>query len=406
LRILFLSQWFQPEPIFKGLPLARALRDRGHEVEVLTGFPNYPGGKVYPGYRIRLWQNETMDGIRLHRVALYPSHDRSGLRRTLNYLSFGLSAASVGNLLVRDRPDVVYAFNLVTLGLAAGLLRLRFGCPVVYDISDLWPESVADSGMLDVPFLLAALDRWSRAVYGKAAHLIAISPGMKRELVRRGADESRVSVVYNWCDEEHMRPAPRDECLAEHYGFRGRFVAMFAGAMGVMQKLDAVLDAAEILERTAPRILFALIGGGVDRDRLRRAASERRLSNVAFIDQQPAENMGRILALADAALVLLKDSPSLRLAIPSKIQAYMAAGKPIVAAIRGDAEDILRDSGAGRIVEPETPGALADALAELARLPESERRAMGLRGRDFYLSKMSMDAGVVAMEKIFRQVAS
>ena len=148
MRILFLTQWFQPEPSIKGLPFAKALRDRGHEVEVLTGFPNYPGGKVYPGYRVRLWQSEIMEGIRVHRVALYPSHDKSALRRMGNYLSFALTSATIGPFLVR-RPDVVYVYNLVTLGLTSRLLQLIYGCPVVYDIQDLWPDSVSGSGMLD-----------------------------------------------------------------------------------------------------------------------------------------------------------------------------------------------------------------------------------------------------------------
>ena len=125
MRILFLTQWFQPEPFFKGLPFVKALRDRGHEVEVLTGFPNYPGGKVYPGYCVRFYQRETMDGIPVHRVALYPSHDKSASRRILNYLSFSLSAFLIGPWLV-GKPDLIYVYNLVTLGPAAFLFRLLF----------------------------------------------------------------------------------------------------------------------------------------------------------------------------------------------------------------------------------------------------------------------------------------
>jgi hypothetical protein len=143
MKILLLTQWFQPEPFFKGLSFAKALKSRGHDVEVLTGFPNYPGGKLYPGYRVRLWQRESVDGIRVNRVALYPSHDRSGLKRMLNYLSFGLSAALIGPLLVQ-KPDVIYVYNLVTLGPAAYLLRFFYGCPVVYDVQDIWPDSVVD----------------------------------------------------------------------------------------------------------------------------------------------------------------------------------------------------------------------------------------------------------------------
>src|SRR5271165_3505961 len=148
MKILMLTQWFQPEPTFKGLPLARALRDRGHEVEVLTGFPNYPGGKLYPGYRVQPWRREIMDGIRVNRVALYPSHDRNAMGRILNYLSFGATSALVGPWVVR-KPDVIHVFNLVTLDVASRLLGLLKGARVVLDVQDLWPESLAASGMMN-----------------------------------------------------------------------------------------------------------------------------------------------------------------------------------------------------------------------------------------------------------------
>jgi len=341
-----------------------------------------------------------MEGINVNRVALFPSHDRSGFRRTLNYLSFGLSSATVGNLLV-SRPDIIYAFNLVTLGLASSLLKQRFRCPVVYDISDLWPDSVVDSGMMNSAFLLEGLSRWSGFIYKSATHLIAASPGMKEELVRRGVEKSRVSVVYNWCNEKHMKPALRDDSLARQLGIQNRFVAMFAGTMGVMQGLEVLLDAAAFLKDTEPSVRLVFVGGGIESGRLRQVATDRRLSNVIFIENQPPENMSRFLALADIALVHLKDSPLLRIAIPSKIQAYMAAGKPIIAAIRGDAESIISESGAGRVVPPERPDSLAKAIVEMSRLPAKVRDDMGRSGLEYYRTRMSMKVGIDAIEKIF-----
>jgi colanic acid biosynthesis glycosyl transferase WcaI len=400
MRILLLSQWFQPEPAFKGLPLAKALQDRGHNVEVLTGFPNYPGGRVYPGYRIGLWQREIMDNIRVNRVALYPSHDKSGLRRSINYLSFGLSSAIVGNFLI-NRPDVVYAFNLVTLGLATNLIKVRFRCPIIYDIQDLWPDSVAYSKMLRSRYLLGLLDRLSIYTYDSSTHLIALSPGMKDKIIRRGVDESRVTVIYNWCDEEHMKPMPRDESLAANYGLNGHFVVMFAGTMGVMQGLDVLLEAAELVMEESPDIRFVLVGGGIEFEPLKRIAASKKLSNVVFIGKQAAEKMAAILGLADVMVVHLKDSPVFEIAIPSKIQAYLAVGKPIIAGIRGDAETIIRESGAGKVVAPEHPRAISDAVLEFFRMPPEERKKMGKRGLEYYKSRMSLKAGVDSIEKIF-----
>ncbi len=195
MRILFLTQWFQPEAFFKGLPFAKALRERGHEVEILTGFPNYPGGKVYPGYRVRLYQGEEMDGIKVHRVFLYPSHDTSALRRILNYLTFALSTFLLGPWLIR-KPDVVYVYNLITLGPAAFLIRFLFGAKVVIDVQDLWPESVANSSMLNNKAALGVLNRLCNRVYRGADQVTVLSPGFKKELIRRGVAGERIEVIY------------------------------------------------------------------------------------------------------------------------------------------------------------------------------------------------------------------
>lgn len=211
MRILILGQFFTPEPDFKGLPFAQALRDRGHEVEVLTGFPNYPGGRVYPGYRVRPWQREVMDGITVNRVALYPSHDRSTVRRAANYLSFALSAATLGPLLVR-KPDVAYVYHPpATVGLPAIALRAWHGCPLVYDIQDLWPDTVFSSGMVRRRWIASALDRWCRLVYAHVDRLVVLSPGFRETLIARGVAAEKIDVIYNWADEGSLRSAGRDD---------------------------------------------------------------------------------------------------------------------------------------------------------------------------------------------------
>ncbi|MGA2938021.1 MAG: glycosyltransferase family 4 protein [Syntrophobacteraceae bacterium] len=405
MRILLLSQWFQPEPFFKGLPFARALRDRGHKVEVLTGFPNYPGGKVYSGYRIRPWQSEEMDGIHVIRTALYPSHDRSGFGRALNYLSFSLTSALFGAFLV-DEPEVVYASNLPTLWPASLVLRLRYRCPVVYDILDLWPDSVAGSGMMNNKLLLKVLGSLCLAVYRRASHLVTTSPGIKAELVRRGVPEENITLIYNWCDEEYMKPAERDNSLAAKLGLSDDFIVMFAGTMGVMQGLDSILDAAAQLCTVQPKIRFVFVGGGIDRDRLQRLALERRLANVTFVERQPPETMAAILALADVLLVHLRDTPLFRMTIPSKIQAYMAVGKPILLGVQGDSADIIRNSGAGIIAEPERAESIARGVLQFFEMTEVNRERIGMNGREFYRDDLSINAGVRRFEAIFENACN
>jgi len=342
-----------------------------------------------------------MEGIRVHRVPLYPSHDKSAFRRIINYLSFALSSATIGPFLVR-KPDVVYVYNLPTLGIAAYLLQFAYGCPVVYDIQDLWPDSVGVSGMLDRSLCLRILNYWCRTVYRAASHLVVLSPGMKAELLLRlGLSEDRVSVIYNWCDEKQVHSLQRDEELAAKLNLNGDIVVMFAGTMGIVQGLESVLKAAELVSMQQPTIKFVFIGGGVERDRLRYLASARGLSNVKFLEQQPPEAIGAILALADVLLVHLKDTPLFRMTLPSKIQAYMAAGKPILLGLRGDAAEIIQSSGAGEVVEPENPSAIAEAVLKFARVSPAERELMGMKGWRYYQDHMSMHSGIGAFEEIF-----
>ena len=204
MRILFLSQWFQPEPSFKGLPFAKALKNRGHHVDVLTGFPNYPGGKVYPGYRVHIHQHEIMEDIDIHRVALYPSHNKSAIRRILNYLSFTASTILFCPLL-KNHPDVIYVYNLVTLLPAALLMRFIFGSKIIMDVLDIWPESVSSSAMLKSKAVLDILDKLCKWLYRKPDKLVVPSPGVKRALIDMGALPEKIEVIYNWCDESSIQ---------------------------------------------------------------------------------------------------------------------------------------------------------------------------------------------------------
>ena len=398
MRILFLTQWFQPEPISKGLPFAQALAARGHNVEVLTGFPNYPGGKLYPGYRVRPWQREIMEGIPVNRVALYPSHDRSGLRRMANYLSFALSSFVLGPWLV-SRPEVIYVYNLVTLGPTAFLLRRLFGAKVLLDVQDLWPESVINSGMLNnkmAHWILTAASVWA---YRRADWITVQSPGFKRALGQRGVSPDKIEVIYNWCNEIEQRPAPRDEALAQQLGLDDRFNVLFAGTMGVMQGLDTVLEAAQLCRERVPQAQFVLIGSGVERERLEAKAAAMGLVNVRFLPRQPPEAIGRFYALADALLVHLKDDPLFQITIPSKTQAYLYMGKPIIMAVRGDAADLVRQAGAGLICPPQDPAALAETVARLAAMSAEERERLGRCGAQFYAQNLAMDGGVDRFER-------
>ncbi len=409
MRTLFVTQWFDPEPgAIRGLPLAKWLRAHGHDVEVLTGFPNYPGGRVYPGYEVRWRDREVMDGVPVLRVALYPSHDLSPLRRIANYASFALSSATIG-VASAKRADVAFVYHPPpTVGLAGVVLRRLRGIPFVYHIADMWPESVVESGLVGRGRGRAIAERaigaWCDFVYREAAAITVLSPGFKRLLVERGVPAEKVHVIYNWADEDVFRPLPRNEALAASLGIAGTFNVVYAGNFGVFQGLETLLRAAA-LTRDLPDVRWVFAGTGQEEPRLKALAAALGLPNVVFLGRRQYWEMGELNALADVQVVHLRDLPFFAATVPSKTQVSLASGRPVLMAVRGDSADLVRRAGAGVVCEPERPEEMADAVRRLYALPESERQAMGERGARFYRQELSLARGGALMDALLREVA-
>ena len=400
-RILLLSQWFEPEPIFKGLLFARELVQRGFAVEVVTGFPNYPTGKLYPGYSMSWRHREVIDGVEITRLPLYPSHDASAPRRIATYASFALSAL-VYCAFQAKRPDVVYVYQLPTLGFVAGLIKALRGSAFVFDIQDIWPDTLRATGMVGREGVLRAVDRALKWVYRRADKVVVLSPGFRRLLLDRGVPPGKIELIYNWSPETSLA-APREVEVA---GFPadGRFRILFAGNMGKAQALDAVLEAAARLESQCPRIQLVFIGGGVETDRLKAVARDRPLSNVTFLPRVGMDQIGGVLQKAHALLIHVKADPLFTITIPGKTQAYMAIGKPILAAVRGDAADLGRQAQCGLEATPEDAASIANAATALASLPPGELEAMGQRGKAYYAANLSVAVGVDRFASVFDNV--
>jgi glycosyltransferase involved in cell wall biosynthesis len=400
LRVLILTQWFQPEPAFKGLPFAKELQRLGHDVEVVTGFPNYPGGKIYPGYRIRLWTKEIMDDVPVLRVALYPSHDSSALGRILNYVSFAVTATF--GLLSRRRPDIVYVYHPPgTAALPAVMLSMLRRVPFVVDVQDLWPDTLAATGMMNKPGILRLIGAWMNFVHRRAAAIVVLSPGFKERITGRGVPEHKVHVIPNWAPEEGEDGAPP---LVSRKP-TSRFTVVFAGTMGLAQGLDTVIDAALLLRERAPNVQITMVGGGLEVDRLRSRVETLGADNVRFMPRRPPSEMSELFATADALLVHLRDDPLFAITIPSKTQAYLRAGKPLLIGVKGDAAALVEEAGAGMAFEPENASSLAAAVMRLASLPEQDRANMGAAGRRFYDERLSRKVGVAAFNRLFGQLA-
>jgi colanic acid biosynthesis glycosyl transferase WcaI len=402
IKVLLLTQWFDPEPTFKGLVFAKALQEQGFDVEVLTGFPNYPGGKVYPGYRVRWIQREIMDGVHVTRVPLYPSHDQSALKRAFNYVSFLMSSLIYGLFFAR-RFDVIYAYHPpLSVGITASLLKVFRRKPLVFDVQDMWPDTLRATGMLGNERLLRFIGKVCDWVYRRSDAVVVLSPGFKNLLIERGVPAEKIEIIYNWADEKSLQ-APAG-VLPNDFPDATRFKILFAGNMGKAQALDTILESAAILKANQSPATFILVGGGVETERLKLKSKELTLDNVQFIAPMPMNQVGTVLQAADVLLVHLRKDPLFKITIPSKTQAYMAAGKPILMGVDGDAAQLIVQSQCGWVVPSENAQALAEEVDKLINLTPNELKAKGDQAKSFYERELSVMVGVKRFADIFRRL--
>jgi glycosyltransferase involved in cell wall biosynthesis len=398
MKVLVLTQWYPPEPVLLIQELAQTLQKSGHGVTVLTGFPNYPSGKIYPGYHIRLIQREILNDIPVVRVPLYPEHSLSGLWRILNYVSFALASSILG-FFVTSKPDVIFVYHPpLTIGLPAFVLSRLWGVPFVYQIQDMWPETLRATGMMKNARLLRWVGRFARWIYKKAHTILVISPGFRRNLIDKGVPEPKIRVVSNWIDTGVYKAIDCDHELAEKLGLYERFNIMYAGNMGEAQGLETVLEAAALLS-DIQAVQFVLFGEGTALPRLKRFVEEKDLKNVRFMGRYPHQTMPSLYALADILLVHLKDDPLFRITIPSKTLAYLASGKPIIVAATGDVADMINSAGAGIACPPGDPQALAESVRHLYQMTAEQRWALGERGRQIATREYDRDILIPKIEQ-------
>lgn len=376
MNILLLTENFPPETN----AAATRLHEKachwvrwGHRVTVVTCAPNFPDGVVFEGYRNRWRQTEVIDGMRVVRVKSYIAPNRGFLRRSLDFLSFGVTGFAAA--LFEPRPDVVIGNSPQLFAAAAGhgaaaLKRV----PFVLELADLWPASIVAVGAIQHPLPLKLLEALELHLYRHAAAIVALTEGIKDDLVARSIPAEKIAVVTNAADLARYGPRPRDEALAQAWGLGGKFVVGYVGTHGMAHGLISVLDAAEKL-RDTPEIAFLFVGAGAERDMLITEARRRGLGNVVFQPVQPKEALPAVWSLCDIALAHLKDRPLFAGALPTKMFEAIGMGLPIVLATpEGEASRLLRDTGTGIWVPPEDPAALAEAIRSLHRDPAARKR--------------------------------
>ncbi|VVB88622.1 Glycosyl transferases group 1 [uncultured archaeon] len=384
MKILIVTQYFWPEN-FRINDLASGLKEKGHNVVVLTGIPNYPDGRFFQGYGAFKKRVEDYQGIKIVRVPLVPRGNGRALNLALNYLTFALCASIFGPFICRGKFDLIFVYepSPITVGLPALVLKKLKTAPIMFWVQDIWPESLSATGAVRSLLLLNLIERMVRFIYRGCDRILVQSKAFFSPIESLEVDPRRIIYFPNSA-EELYQPLTVKQDASEHVGLPAGFRVMFAGNIGAAQDFANILEAAEKL-KGHPDIHWMIIGDGRMRPWVEAQLQERRLTKtVHLLGRQPAQAMPRYFALADVLLVSLKKEPIFALTIPSKVQSYLACAKPVIAALDGEGARVIAEAGAGLTCPAENPGALAEAVLTMYRMPETERKAMGLCGRSYF----------------------
>jgi len=400
-KILYVSQYFPPEmgaPAARADELSRHWARMGHDVTVLTGFPNHPTGVVPAEWRARLrrlYYTQTVDCVRIARTWLWPLPNRKAHERIRSYASFFFSSALRG--LNLSRPDVVIGTSpQLLVALSGWWLARSKGVPFVFEVRDLWPESLAAVGAGGEGSVMhRTLGAIAGFLYRRANHIVVVTPAFKDHLIRYWrVPAEKISVVENGVETDLFRANPtaatiRRELIGDS---DDRFLICYIGTMGMAHGLETLIDAAEELQTTQPNCLFLLIGEGAEKQRIVDMAAARGLTNIKFLGQQARHQIPELVSAADACLVMLKKTDLFKTVIPTKLLEYMACERPVIVAVDGQTRQIVEEARAGIFVPPEDSHALAESIRSLALNANAEiRRQMGFNGRQYILSRLSRE---------------
>jgi glycosyltransferase involved in cell wall biosynthesis len=379
-------------PAGRAAELSRLWAEGGHEVTVLTGFPNHPTGVVPPEYRQKfrnLVSRETENGVNVVRTWLLPFPNRKAYERILNYSSFCVSAATTGVFL--NQPDVVIATSpQLLVGLSGWWLARCKDVPFVFEVRDLWPESLAAVGAgRENSMLHRSLMKIAGFLYRNCDLVVVVTPAFKKYLIEHWqVPEDKISVVENGVDTNLFSSLPPNLALSRELGAEEKFVVSYIGTMGNAHGLETALETASLLRERAPNVLFLLVGEGAEKERIFSLAHSRGLTNVRFVDQQPREKIPVYISASNACLVLLKKAELFKTVLPTKMLEFMSCARPVILGVDGHARKVMEQANAGIFVRPEDPAELAEAVIRLAVNP-ALGEFLGSNGRQHVLQYFS-----------------
>jgi glycosyltransferase involved in cell wall biosynthesis len=391
-KFLILTQFFAPEIGASQVRLAyfcRELAAAGHEVEIVTGMPHHPAGRIFPEYRGNFYFQEKWEGLTIHRVWLYATKG-ANWKRLLNYASFVVT--SLVGLARANKPDYVFVDSPpLFLGISGWIAAKWWNVPLIFNVADLWPDSVRDLGVMKDGALVNFAYRLENWIYRHSTVVTAVTEGIRNSLLKtKGLPPEKVLFMPNGVDTTLFHPTPPDEALKGKLGLTGKKVVLYAGNHGYAGAVEQILYAAKSL-RYENSVHFLLIGEGPEKQKLKELAAELGLTNITFHDQVPLEEMPDYVSLADLAVVTLRKSQVMAGARPAKAFVMMAGGKPIVLAAEGEAARLIQSSGAGVVVPPEDHESIANAIRTLLQHP-SIAAEMGAAGRNFVVTNFQWSA--------------
>jgi len=392
MNIAYYSHYFSPEigaPSARVHEMSKRWIEMGHEIDVVTCFPNHPDGVLYPGYDLKKYAHEVMDGIHVHRNWTYITPNEGILKKTVGHLSFWPSSRIFSSRKMRE-PDIVIGTSPTFFApMAARGTAKSKDVPFIMEVRDLWPGIFIELGVITNRMIINILEAWELWMYRESDLVITVTNSFRENIISRGIDSEKVYCIPNGADTDLWEPLTNETHLASELNIEGKFVVLYIGAHGISQALDKVLESAKIL-LDREEIIFLFVGSGSQKEKLVEKANREGIRNVEFHDPIPKEEVKRFYNLADVCLVPLRDVDLFEAFIPSKIFEIMAMETPILASLRGEAKTILEESNAAVVVPPEGSEQIADAV--LALYNDSEKRSkMAKNGRKFVLENYSRE---------------
>ncbi len=369
MHILFLTDNFPPEvnaPASRTFEHCREWVKAGHQVTVITCAPNFPKGRVFEGYQNRLWQSEEMAGIRVIRVWSYITANEGFVRRILDYQSFMLTS-TLASLFVRHPDNVIGTSPQFFTACAAYAVSRMKRIPFVFELRDLWPESIKAVGAMKDSAAIRLLERVEMFLYRKASQIVSVTHSFKKTLIARGVNSDKITVITNGVDMSRFKAMPKDAELVAQLGLEGKFVAGYVGTHGLAHHLETLLDAAEKIRILPDGVAFQfiLLGDGARKQALKEEAARRGLDNIIFIDSVPKDQVARYWSLLDVSIIHLKKTDLFTTVIPSKLFECMGMSLPVLHGVAGESADIVRNEGVGIVFEPENATQLIAGLMQM-----------------------------------------